>query len=189
MRKIFLALAFLIVSLLSFAQEHIEFKGIPLNGSSMSFASKLKAKGYEQVYHSNFDYVLKGQFTGKEATVYVLGTRSSGTVWKVVAQLPEEDSWAHLKSDYNKYIELFTQKYGTPSDHFEFFSTPYYEGDGYELQALKNDKCTYSTYFKTEKGTLNVAITSSGNLSLGYEDKINTEIQTEEKNNADLNDI
>lgn len=65
----------------------------------------------------------------------------------------------------------------------------YYEGDGYELQALKNDKCTYSTYFKTEKGTLNVAITSSGNLSLGYEDKINTEIQTEEKNNADLNDI
>lgn len=39
MRKIFLALAFLIVSLLSFAQEHIEFKGIPLNGSSMSFAS------------------------------------------------------------------------------------------------------------------------------------------------------
>lgn len=34
-----------------------------------------------------------------------------------------------------------------------------------------------------------VAITSSGNLSLGYEDKINTEIQTEEKNNADLNDI
>lgn len=27
MRKIFLALAFLIVSLLSFAQEHIEFKG------------------------------------------------------------------------------------------------------------------------------------------------------------------
>lgn len=189
MRKFIFTFMFLIMSLLCFAQEHIEFKGIPLNGSSMSFVSKLRAKGYEQVYHNNFDYVLKGQFTGKEATVYVLGTRSSGTVWKVVAQFSEEDSWSHLKSEYNKYVDLFTQKYGMPSDHFEFFSTPYYEGDGYELQALKNDKCTYSTYFKTDKGTLNVAITSSCCISLGYEDKINTEIQTEEKNNADLNDI
>lgn len=43
MRKIFLALAFLIVSLLSFAQEHIEFKGIPLNRNySFTFAPRIK---------------------------------------------------------------------------------------------------------------------------------------------------
>lgn len=44
MRKIFLALAFLIVSLLSFAQEHIEFKGIPFKWKFHVFCFKIKSE-------------------------------------------------------------------------------------------------------------------------------------------------
>lgn len=189
MRKILFTLILFVTSILTYAQKHIEFKGIPLNGSSMSFVSKLKAKGYEQIWHKGFDYVMKGQFTGKEADIYILGTRKSGTAWKVAVYFPKEESWTNLKSSYNKYVNLFTQKYGTPSDHFEFFSTPYYDGDGYELQALKNDKCTYSSYFTIEKGILHIKIDSSNCIYISYEDKINAELQREEKNSSDLDDI
>ena len=49
-------------------------------------------------------------------------------------------------------VELFTKKYGEPKDHFEFFSSPYYEGDGYELQALRKEKCNYISFWTLDKG-------------------------------------
>ena len=190
MKKLFIiSLLFMAAATIMMAQEHLEFKGVPMNGTTSNFVSKLKGKGFTQVYDSGFDYVLEGRFTEKPVTVYVLGSVKTGTVWKVAVRFEKETSWYSIKSQYNKYVEIFKQKYGVPADHFEFFSKPYYEGDGYEMQALRNEKCTYSTFFETTKGAITVSISKSECLELRYEDSVNAQISKDEKENSILDDI
>jgi hypothetical protein len=86
-------------------------------------------------------------------------------------------------------VELYTSKYGQPSDNFEYILSPYYEGDGFELQALRNEKCTYSTFFITDSGFIIVKMTNSGKLSLEYEDKTNSDQDSKEKESSVLDDI
>lgn len=168
---------------------HIDFKGISVNGHIDKFVNELKKQGFTEDYRSNGDVVMKGEFTGKDALVFILSTKKTKTVWKVSVYVDEDASWERLKSDYYEYVKLYTTKYGAPSDHFEFFMKPYYEGDGYELQALEKEKCFYSSYFHIEKGTISVNITRTGNVSLTYEDGINAAIMKGEKQSSALDDI
>lgn len=172
-----------------FSQNHMEFRGVPINGHRDTFVSEMKKLGYTEVFRNEMGVAMKGKFTNKEANIIILASPKTQTVWKVAAQFDEDKSWSSLKSDYYYYVELYTSKYGKPSNHFEFFSDPYYEGDGFELQALKNDKCTYSSFFTIENGYITVTITKSGNISLEYEDKINSNVRTEEKDSSALDDI
>ena len=105
-RFVFLFL-FMAVATIMMAQEHLEFKGISINGSTSDFVSKLKGKGFTQVYNSGFNYALEGKFTEQSVTVYVLGSVKTGTVWKVAVQFEKETSWYSIKSQYNKYVEIF----------------------------------------------------------------------------------
>ena len=98
-------------------------------------------------------------------------------------------TWSDILSDYSTYVDLFTKKYGFPSDRFEFFEEPYYKGDGYELQALRNGKCNYVSFFKTDKGTIMIEMSREERLRLTYEDKINAELQNKEKTSRNLDDI
>lgn len=170
-------------------QQHMEFKGIPIDGNINSFVSKLVQKGFVKEKSVDNAVILKGTFTGKKATIYVLGTPTSKTVWKVAVYLDKSDSWYKLKSDYKEYVELFTQKYGQPSDNFEFFSKPYYEGDGYELQALRLDKCTYMTAYRTPQGIVDVNIASTCKVCIVYEDGINVALKSQEQKKSTLDDI
>lgn len=189
MKRFIFLFVFMIASTVMMSQEHLEFKGIPMDGPVSSFVSKLKTKGFTEVYNSGFNYVLKGEFTGKSATLFVLGSRKTGIVWKVGVNFEKETSWYTIKSLYNKYVNLFKEKYGSPTEHFEFFSDPYYEGDGYEMQALRNEKCSYASYFKTAKGMLCVSLSTYECLQLGYEDGINAKISEKENNSSNLDDI
>ena len=63
------------------------------------------------------------------------------------------------------------------------------KGDGYELQALRNGKCNYVSFFKTINGTIMVEMSKDERLRLTYEDKINAEKDVKEKTSRNLNDI
>lgn len=169
--------------------EHLEFKSVPIDGHIDKFVSDLKKQGYEELHRFDAGVVMKGKFTGKDADIFILPTVKTKTVWKVSAQIGEDESWQSLKSKYYEYIKLYSSKYGEPSSHYEFFSDPYYEGDGYELQALKKDKCTYWTAYTLTNGVLTVSITSQGKISLSYEDSKNAELMKQEKKSNALDDI
>lgn len=169
--------------------QHLEFKGLQMCGSVSSFAQKLEEQGYKTVYNNGFNYALSGQFTGKDAKVLLLGSVKTGEIWKIAVIFDKSLTWSDILSDYSTYVDLFTKKYGFPSDHFEFFEKPYYKGDGYELQALRNGKCNYVSFFKTNEGTITVEMSRDERLRLTYEDKINVELQNKEKTSRDLDDI
>jgi len=173
-----------------YAQEkHLEFKGTPLNGTLTSFVQKMKTKGYKTILTQDNAVVMGGEFIGKKANIYILATPKTKIVWKVGVNLEKEISWSSLKSEYRKIKESYIKKYGKPLHSFERFDEPYYEGDGYEMQALKLEKCTYISYFKTPEGMISVGMDSTGSIAIGYEDGINVDIASKEKENAVMNEI
>ena len=190
MKKSILVILCCLFSCALYAQEkHMEFKGIPLNGTLSSFIQKMKVKGYKTIYTEDNAVIMEGEFIGKSASIAILASPKSKIVWKVGINFKKETSWSSLKSEYYKIKESYIKKYGKPLQSFERFFKPYYEGDGYELQALKLDKCTYESYFETPEGMIFVGMDSSGCISIGYEDGINLKIARKEKENAVMDEI
>lgn len=197
MKKIMLLISMLVFLLTSICaqeqenakREHLDFKGVEINGPLSTFVSKLEEKGFKKEKEWGSDAVImEGEFASKQTTVYILASADTKTVWKVCAQLPKIDTWSSLKLEYFKYKELYTQKYGKP-ESFEFFSKPYYEGDGYETQALKKEKCTYSSYFKTNVGYVSIAISKYNCIEISYEDSKNNELRKIEQEKNILDEI
>lgn len=189
MKRKMLLLLFILPMYLFGQNEHLEFKGIPIDGFIDSFIAKMEKEGFKKVSQTSGGVIMTGNFVNKSCTVIVVSTPKTKSVWKVSVFLPEDASWYSLKSDYNYFKEQFNTKYGEPSNSFEFFSKPYYEGDGYELQALGKDKCTYATYWELEKGYVVVKIGTDGQIVFGYEDKINSNKSDGEKESNIQNDI
>ncbi|NDV47517.1 hypothetical protein D0T49_10710 [Paludibacter sp. 221] len=169
-------------------QDHMTFKNIPINGSVSEFCKKLTDNGFvldkkEKGYAS-----LTGKFVNQECEILVLGSAKSDLTWKVVAYLPEKTSWGNLKSQYFDLKAQFTAKYGE-GKAYEFFSDPYYEGDGYEIQALKKEKCTYVTFWKVDNGNISLEISKYSQVAISYEDKENYAIRENERESIINDDI
>lgn len=190
MKKIFGLMLLCAISISVSAQEHLTFKGVPMNGHITTFVSKLKSLGFKEVASADYFALVEGEFGGNECQVAIFGSKKSKVVHKVAVILDESSSWYSLKSKYNEYKELLTSKYGKGTS-FEFFSDPYYEGDGYELGAVRNDKCTYSTIFDTPNGDIAIAIVNAGKpcTTLGYIDKINDDIAEKEEKSLISGDL
>lgn len=183
--------AILIILSISFlnlkAQTHIEFMGIPVNGSLSSFIQQLKVKGFKETIQPG---LYQGNFAG-DKSLLVIGTTTSNIVRKVIISTKNKDSWAEIKYEYFEMVKQYTTKYGSPSSHYELFSNPYYEGDGYEEQALENKKCNYITYWDVKGGIISVSIshTTTFSLYITYEDEINSIIKKKEMNIQTQKDI
>lgn len=190
MKKSLLFILCCLFSFTLFAQEkHMEFKGTPINGTLSSFVQKMKTKGYKTILTENNAVALEGEFIGKKAVIFVIATPKTKMVWKVGVNLEKKISWSSLKDEYNTIKDSYIKKYGKASHSFERFDDPYYEGDGYELQALKMEKCTYKSYFKTPEGFISVGIDTDGSIAIWYEDGINVNIASQEQENAVMDEI
>ena len=97
------------------AQEHLSFKGIPIEGSMTAFCQKLKAKGFTQMGRDNNVTMFTGDFTGRQATVGVGATDDGKSVHSVVVIFDESSEWNTLVNTYDYYKGLYIRKYGEPS--------------------------------------------------------------------------
>ncbi|MBO5917035.1 MAG: hypothetical protein J6Q25_09000 [Bacteroidales bacterium] len=177
MKKYLGILLFLFVSIGVFAQEHLTFKGIPIDGSLNSFVNKLESQGFRKIGDATDNMIqMKGPFGGEECFVVIYGTKTTHTAHTVIVIVEESNTWSTLKSTYYEYKASLAQKY-EKTNSIERFKDPYYEGDGYEISALRLDKCFYASYFKSDKGNVYVAISyleGEGVVILSYEDLLNS---------------
>ena len=158
------------------------FDGIPISGDLPTMIAKLKAKGY--IYENTDDGV--ASLKGKIASVYnvellIFTTPKTKKVCKVVAYLDKNINWYSIKSEYEKFVGIITEKYGTPDTKYDFFSSPYEAGDGYEMTALAVEKCTFASYwFKKNNTSIVVEISKYKQVKLGYENDEMMEIRKSE---------
>ena len=181
MKKILFMIMFCISSFMGFAQTdtHLKFKGIPITGSLNEFVTQLKNKGL--VYQGSQDGIalLKGEFaTFKDCNIGVATFDVTDEVCKVVAILPEKDSWNSVTGDYNTLKELLTQKYGKPEVTEIFSGERVPSNDFLKFHALLDDECNYSSKFNSEGGyivlTMNKTDYNKASVILHYYDESNT---------------
>ena len=112
MKKILITLTVLFAVIDIMAQEHLSFKGIPIEGSMTEFCQKLKSKGFTSIGRENNITLFSGDFTGRQATVGVTATDDGKNVFAVVVLFDPSGEWNTLVNTYDYYKDLYTRKYG-----------------------------------------------------------------------------
>lgn len=158
------------------------FDGVPISGDLPTAIAKYKAKGYNLSRYVEQGAILKGRVASRDIELYIFTTPKTKKIFKMVIYFDEEISWLSLKSTYNTFYDILSEKYGYPDEKYAKFLDPYYEGDGYELQAVGIEKAIYAAYwFRKDNLTVGVEISKYKQVKLVYENNIMMEIKNKEQ--------
>ena len=189
MRKIFITLALFFAVINIMAQEHLSFKGIPIEGSMTSFCQKLKAKGFTSIGRDNNITLFTGDFTGRKSTVGVTSTNDGKDVFAVIVFFDPSGEWNDLVNNYEYYKNLYTRKYGEPTASKE--NNPALSDSNTALMAeVHQGTVVYGSEWQVTGGDIQLSIEKSSGIYEGlvmirYRDSQNVE----NKIQNDLNDI
>jgi hypothetical protein len=167
MKTLILSIA-LFISVSSFSQT---FDGVAISGDLPTAIANFKAKGYTYTGTEDGVAILKGKAAKTyNVEVYIYTTPKSKKVCKIVAFLDEQKNWYTIKGEYERFAQIITDKYGAADSKYNSFSTPYEEGDGYEMTAVAVEKCTYASYwFNRSNTSIAVEISKYKQVKLAYE--------------------
>lgn len=184
-------LLYLILTLLATniqGSDHIMFMGIEVNGSNEVFNDSLVARGF--TYLNSYEIMQKyyGKFANEIVILNVLASPKTKTVCKVIVYFPKRFDWEELKKDYFAKKEMYKSKYPLDKE-YEFFSSPYDEGDGYEMRAVERGKCKYISFFFAMGGYITIEIDEGAKMKVVYEDRQNMKIAQDEMKEKALDDI
>ncbi len=198
MKKLLLTLMCLFAVCASFAQnaeptsteQHLKFKGIPIDGTPSEFGSKLQNAGFSYSYKDEGTYYYNGSFAGYDNCKIIV--KSAGNlVYEVVAIFPKDYSWAHLHNKYSSLKEMLTSKYGTPECKEVFENTPSYvniNDDNNKYREVGYNRCNYYSVFTSlidGMGTIVMEIKSAHCVGIHYIDFYNEQ----KKKSSAINDL
>lgn len=183
MRRIITTIALTFCYIISVAQipdEHLKFKGVPIDGSLNTFISKMKSAGFSYQGTEGSTAVLQGDFAGfKDCFIGVSTLDNLDVVSGICVLFPERDDWSTLEHDYFLLKDMLTEKYAKPTEsveEFEYHKNP--EDNATRFHLLKMDQCKYHTMFEIPNGTIYLYLTHQGYgkccVGLLYWDKINS---------------
>jgi hypothetical protein len=185
MKKLLLMLAFVALGAASYGQD---FLGIKPSGSKAVTVNQFKAKGFWVVSdETSMITSMKGPLNGQTIELNIVYTPITKTVCRFSIYMPEQSSFYNLKREYEKYVDVFTTKYGTATNKYAFFKDPYYDGDGYEMQALTNDKATFTTYWFFDNINLAVEMSKYKQINIVYENQANIDLKNAEVKQLNTN--
>ena len=165
--KQLITIAILFISINVFGQQ---FDGVNISGDLPTAISKYKAKGYTFEKFIDNGAILKGKIAQTSIEIFIFVTPKTKIIYKIVGYLDEDISWVSLKSTYNRFNEIITTKYGTADGDYQEFIKPYYEGDGYELSAVGQEKVNYSAYWINKLGlNIGIEISKFKQVKISYE--------------------
>lgn len=189
MRKIFVTLTLFFAVINIMAQEHLSFKGIPIEGSMTAFCQKLKAKGFTSLGRDNNITLFSGDFTDRKATVGVTATDDGKNVFAVVVFFDPSGEWNTLVNTYDYYKDLYTRKYGVPTISKE--NNPALSDSNTALMAeVHQGTVVYGSAWEVTGGDIQLSIEKSsgvyeGMVMIRYRDSQNVEAKIQN----DLDDI
>lgn len=189
MRKIIFTLTMLFATVNLMAQEHLSFKGIPIEGSIKEFCKKLEAKGFTSMGSEQNVEVFIGDFTGREATIGVAATDDGENVFSVVVFFDSCGEWNTLVNTYEYYKDLYTRKYGKPTMSKEKNPAPI-DTNAALMTEVYNGRAVYGSKWEVTGGDIELSIEKSSKLFEGmvmirYRDAQNVEAKIQ----RDLEDI
>lgn len=188
MKRIFIVLIVLFSIINVMAQEHLSFKGIPIEGSISEFGRKLKSKGMTLSEKGEDYWAFSGDFIGRKATVLV-ATADGKNVFKVGAFFEPSEEWNTLVGTYNYCKDLYTRKYGQPVA-FREMNPSLSDSNIALMQEVYQGTVVYFSAWEVTGGTIELSIEKSSGFYEGVVRIIYHDAQNEEdKMQEDLNDI
>ena len=181
-KLVFFLTCFVIVGTAFSQQNHLKFKGVPIDGTLQSYTNAMKQAGFNYKGSQDGVSILSGDFAGYKGCIIGVSTlKNCDVVSRISVLFPERETWSSLLSDYETLKAMLTEKYGNPSDSKEEFTG--YIGDyhnGLVMNALSEGKYVWYTTFTTELGDIELTLVGSdygskGMVCLRYSDKANSE--------------
>ena len=175
-------LILIVVVLLSgtplWAQEHLTFKGVEINGSTENFIRQMENRGFSMLKNKDSRAVLKGTFSGKPNCILLINTMEQEDVVSSVRVLFERElTWAALSNNYDTLKGMLTEKYGQPMEVKEHFVNLYSDEDFLRITRLMANDCQWRSTFETGNGQIVLSITYEteygSHVVLEYKDRIN----------------
>ena len=162
MKQLLIAIIAVAITLPAFSQDksqHLVFKGIPIDGDFNVFAQKLVQKGFKKTEVTQDGIVLKGNFMATpDVMVIVYPDPKTKNVSSVIAMVEAGENWPSIENSYNNVVDLYTEKYGEPTEHIEEFSTDVHDDDYFRKQALNDGQCNYKSLWKVEGGNIAISL-------------------------------
>ena len=183
MKTITLSLIALTMTLFVDAQE---FMGISVGGTTQECINKFLAKGLRKIHVEGGPktvVTMMGVVNNQNIEINIVSTPTSKKVWKIAAYFPEKTNWWSIKSEYIEIRQSLINKYGEPKQDYAFFTSPYYDGDGYEMSAISLEKCNYASYWEN----ISVEISKYKQVKVSYENLVNSAINEREVQNLKMN--
>lgn len=183
MKRLYIVILSIMFFSASYAQEHLKFMGIPLDGTINQFQAKLVAKGVTLDVAANKHVrvgarAFKGSFSGKNAQIFIYYDESSKVVYraKVVLESSDINIW---ENTYNYFVNMLSTKYSDAE-------IKNYKNDGKEAIAflLPNDGLSVNTYL----GIIDVFRSTylyTFTVHVDYTDTVNN-VKHEKRNLEDL---
>ena len=160
---------------ISDGKPHLEFMGIPIDGSLKSFAARLEKRGLERVGVNDGIAEFRGEFAGfKDCRIGVVSTGTAQEVVRVAVSLPMRFNWRDLEPDYMGLKNMLSKKYGEPKECVENLEDLYSDSDVDKMIALRSGEGRYYAVFDAGVGTISLGIDGEmGAVRLDYADKVN----------------
>lgn len=168
--------------------EYLEFKNTPINGTLSEMVKKMQALGYKLEEAAEYVAIMEGSFANENCEIVLYASPKTKTMHSIIVNFGEQTSWYSLKAKYKKLKEQLTSKYNHTPKSTEYFADPYYEGDGYEMQALRNEKCFYFSTFNFDNGKIGVYIVGN-KVQLLYQDSNGNSLNEKEENESAFDDL
>jgi len=178
MKQLILIISFFI----SVSAKSQQFNGVNISGDLPTAINSFKEKGYTTSKFITNGVIMNGKVGNTEIELFLLTTPKSKKLYKATVYLPTKETWYAIKQNYLDYLEVLTTKYGTPHQSYDFFSKPYFEGDGYEMSALKLEKCTYSAFWlNVDNTSIVIQISKYNQVMISYQNDANQKIAASER--------
>ena len=181
MKRLIVTLACLVIMGGIMAQEHLSFKGVPINGTLKQYTAAMVKAGFKSEGTTNDGIsLLSGDFAGYKGCIIGVSTLSSCDVVNRIAVLfPEQETWAMLVYDYEHLKSMMIQKYGEADYNREEFTTYTGDNNGLKMHALNDDQVVWFTSWSTELGDIELSIVGGsyckGHARLVYFDRANSD--------------
>ena len=178
MKRILIIMTMSLIMIGAYAQEHLSFKGIPVEGSMKSFCIKLDSKGFTAIDSQGSLTLFTGEFIGRNVSVGVMSTNDGKNVFSVGVLFLASDDWQSLVKEYNYYKNLYERKYGKPLSCIE--NNPA-QGDSNAalMGEVHNGTAEYVSIWKIADGSIVLKIVKSnfyeGQVMISYINNENIE--------------
>lgn len=181
MKRITTIFVCLLCTMMMMGEQHLMFRTLPLDGKLKTAVKEVKSWGFMGLKIKNMAFLM-GTLDGEEVMVTLLATPKTKTLFSASIMYENVENWEGLMRQYQAINAALTAQYGEPSKIVNEFESPYSINNN-PIEAFKEDKATYSTFYTVTGGTVAVDILySEGKLStmVAYVDEQNAELLKEE---------